>query len=319
LKKFAIVAGEPRSINTEIITKAWKKLSKFEKKKIFIIGSYSLIKSQIKSNKIKILAHKFEEKFKNNATSMPIMDVPLNFKNSYKIPNKNSSKYVLKCLDKAHQLSSENKIIGFINCAIDKKNNFKLKKIGVTEYLSKKNKLKNSEVMMIYNKKLSVVPLTTHISIKKVSRNLNKLLIQKKVETIYKNYKKIFKINPKIAVLGLNPHNDEFRPNSEEKKIILPAILKLKKLKYNVSGPFSADTIFMDIKKYNIVLGMYHDQVLTPFKALFKFDAINITLGLNYLRVSPDHGTAENIIGKNKANPSSLIKCIKFFLKKNKW
>ena len=315
MKKFAIVAGEPRSINTEIISKAWKRLKKFEKKNLFIIGSYSLIKSQIESSKIKILVHKFKNKSKNNSNSMPIMDVPINFKNDYKIPTRSSSKYVLECLDRAHHLSCENKIVGFINCAIDKKRNFKFKKMGVTEYLSKKSKLNNTEVMMIYNKKLSVVPLTTHISIKKVSSSLNKSLIHKKVVTIYKNYKKIFKINPKIAVLGLNPHNDEFRAYSEEKKIILPAIIKLKKQKYNVSGPFSADTIFMDLKKYNIILGMYHDQVLTPFKALFKFDAINITLGLKYLRVSPDHGTAENIIGQNKANPSSLISCIKFFLK----
>ena len=316
MKKFAIVAGEPRSINTEIISKAWKRLKKFEKKNFFIIGSYSLIKSQIKSNKIKILVHKFEDKSKINSNSMPIMDVPISFKNNYKIPKRNSSKYVLECLNRAHHLSCKYKIVGFINCAIDKKRNFKFKKMGVTEYLSKKSKLNNTEVMMIYNKKLSVVPLTTHISIKKVSSSLNKSLIHKKVVTIYKNYKKIFKINPKIAVLGLNPHNDEFRAYSEEKKIILPAIIKLKKQKYNVSGPFSADTIFMNLKKYNIILGMYHDQVLTPFKALFKFDAINITLGLKYLRVSPDHGTAENIIGQNKANPSSLISCIKFFLKR---
>ena len=100
-------------------------------------------------------------------------------------------------------------------------------------------------------------------------------------------------------MLGLNPHNGELRSGSEEKKIIVPAISKLKNLGLNIKGPFAADTLFMsEYKKYDIIVGMFHDQVLTPFKTLFGFDAINITLGLKYLRVSPDHGTATNIIGK---------------------
>ena len=84
----------------------------------------------------------------------------------------------------------------------------------------------------------------------------------------------------------------------------------------NVKGPLVSDTIFMqEYKDYDVLVGMFHDQVLAPFKALFKFDAINITLGLNYLRASPDHGIAVNLIGKNKANPKSLIKCIEYMNK----
>ena len=125
---------------------------------------------------------------------------------------------------------------------------------------------------------------------------------------------KLLKRKPRIAILGLNPHNDEFRSASEEKKIILPAIKKLKKNKYNVMGPFSADTIFLNKKKYryDVIVGMYHDQVLAPFKAVYGFDAINVTLGLKYIRVSPDHGIAKDIVGSNKANPLSLIKAIEF-------
>ena len=122
-----------------------------------------------------------------------------------------------------------------------------------------------------------------------------------------------FKRKPKIGILGLNPHNAEMRKNSEEKKIIIPAISKLRKLGFLIKGPLVADTVFIkDFKNYDILIGMYHDQVLTPFKTIFTFDAINITLGLKYLRVSPDHGVAKNLILKNKANPLSLIKCIEF-------
>ena len=87
-------------------------------------------------------------------------------------------------------------------------------------------------------------------------------------------------------------------------------------LGFNINGPFVSDSFFIkDFKNYNVIVGMYHDQVLIPFKSIFKFDAINITLGLKYLRVSPDHGVARNLIKKNKANYKSLLKCIKFINK----
>ena len=167
--------------------------------------------------------------------------------------------------------------------------------------------------MLIGNKKLSVSPLTTHIDINEVSKKINFSLITKKIQTINYWLKKRLKRKPRIGVLGLNPHNAELRKNSKEKKIIIPAIIKLKRIGINVKGPLTSDTIFMgEHKNYDVIVGMYHDQVLSPFKSIYKFDAINITLGLKYLRVSPDHGTAINLIGRNRANPTSLIKCIEF-------
>ena len=131
--------------------------------------------------------------------------------------------------------------------------------------------------------------------------------------TINKWFKKLIKRNPKIGILGLNPHNAELIKGSEEKNIIIPAIKMMKKKGLNIYGPLISDTLFInDYKKYDVIVGMYHDQVITPFKTLFKFNAINITLGLKYLRVSPDHGTATNLIKKNKGNPASLMKCFKF-------
>ena len=99
----------------------------------------------------------------------------------------------------------------------------------------------------------------------------------------------------------------------------MPTIKKLKQNGINVQGPLVADTLFInEYKKFDIIVGMYHDQVITPFKTIFKFDAINVTLGLKYLRTSPDHGTAIKLIGKNKANPNSLVECIKFINNSNK-
>ena len=167
--------------------------------------------------------------------------------------------------------------------------------------------------MMIHNKKISVVPITTHIDIKRVPKMINSLLIQKKILSLNKSYKNLFKKKPKIGVLGLNPHNSELKKKSEEILHIIPAVKTLKKKGLNISGPLVTDTTFVKIyKDYDVIVGMYHDQVLTPFKTLFHYDAINITLGLNYVRVSPDHGPAVDLIGKNKANSLSLLKCIQF-------
>ena len=100
-------------------------------------------------------------------------------------------------------------------------------------------------------------------------------------------------------MLGLNPHNAELKKSSEEKKIIIPSLTKLKKKGINVTGPLVADTVFIEnFKKFDVIVGMYHDQVLAPFKSIYKFDAINITIGLKYLRVSPDHGVAIDLIKK---------------------
>ena len=181
----------------------------------------------------------------------------------------------------------------------------------------KKNRIKkNSEVMLIWNKKLSVCPITTHIRVKDIHKKISQKVILTKINFLNKNFKLVFKRKPKIGILGLNPHNAEMSSNSEEKKIILPAIKRLTKRGVRLKGPIVSDTVFIDeYKKYDVIVGIYHDQVLSPFKTIFKFNAINITLGLKYLRLSPDHGTAKNLIGKNKANFLSLYNCIKFINK----
>ena len=171
------------------------------------------------------------------------------------------------------------------------------------------------KLCLIYNKKLAVSPITTHIPFKNISKNIIKSEIIKKIKTINTFYKKIFNKKPHFAVLGLNPHNFKTLSGVDKSSIIYSAIKSLKKLKIKVSGPISPDTSFVSYKKnkFDIIFGMYHDQVLTPFKALFNYNAINITLGLPYIRISPDHGVGENILGKNVANPKSLIESIKFF------
>tara|TARA_X000001036_G_scaffold406383_1_gene415029 strand:- start:3344 stop:4294 length:951 start_codon:yes stop_codon:yes gene_type:complete len=307
--KFAIVLGEPNSINSEILAK-----SIASKKRCIVIGNFRLLETQLKYLKIKKKIRKISniEKANKYFKYLNILDVPLKFKNAFSVKSIDSELYIKKCFNLAHKLCVQKKIKGFINCAIDKKKLFKKNNTGVTEYLAKKNNVYKSEAMLIYNKKLSVVPLTTHIRIKDISKSLKKSLIQKKIRTINNYYFKYFKIRPRIGILGLNPHNLEFKKNSEEIKIILPAIKSLKK-SVSISGPFSPDTVFLkkNLNKFDVIVGMYHDQVLTPFKTLFEFDAINITLGLPYIRISPDHGVASDKKKLNISTPKSLNNCLR--------
>ena len=169
--------------------------------------------------------------------------------------------------------------------------------------------------MLIYNKKLSVNPLTTHVPIKYVNKFIKKRKIINNAMKLNNFYKLKLRKKPKIAILGLNPHCETTDRISEEKNQIIPAIKYLIKRKINVEGPFAADTFFLDknIKKFDVVIGMYHDQVLVPAKTLFKFNAINITIGLPFIRITPDHGPNYEMIGKNKSDPTSIFCAFNFF------
>ncbi len=312
--KILLVSGEPNSINSEIIYKSLKNVSNKFQRRIYLISNYELIKKQFELLKYKKKLVKVKNLYEiSNKNELKIIDIALKFKNPFKVSSKESSKFVINSLNCAHNYSLNGNVVALINCPINKKLLNK-KEYGVTEHLARKCNINdNSEVMLIKNKKLAVCPITTHQDIKNISKKISSDLIIKKVKVINEWYIKKMKQKPKIAVLGLNPHNSEFRKNSEEIKKIIPAINQLKKLKINLDGPYSADTIFInDYKEFDVIIGMYHDQVLSPFKALFKFDAINITLGLKYLRMSPDHGTALNLIKKNQASSESLQKCFNF-------
>jgi len=317
-KPIAIIAGEPNSISSEIIFKSWKLRSRYIHKPLIIIGSIDLLNLQRKKLKFKVKFKKIDKNFKiENLKNieLPVYDIKYKQKKPFeKISNK-SNKYIFKCFDVALKLAKNKQILGLINCPISKESLFNNKEKGITEFLSKKVGKNCNEVMLIYNKKLSVSPVTTHIPLNQVSKNINKYKIIKKIIVINQFYKKIFNKKPNFAILGLNPHNLYLSKKSKDKVFIDSAIKDLKKLKIKVTGPISPDSSFVISKKYkfDVIIGMYHDQVLTPFKALYNFNAINITLGLPFIRISPDHGVAENIIGKKIADPSSLIESIKFF------
>ena len=309
-----VVGGEPNSIFLEIFFKTLK----YHKIKspIILISSEKILKKQMKKlkfkKKIKILDHKNYDNIVLDNNSINLININFNQKKAFEKISKKSNKFIEESFEVAFKILKSGKIYKFINGPISKKYFLSKKYLGITEYVSKKFYSKQS-CMLIYNKKLSVSTVTTHLPIKQVAKNINKKTISEKVFLIHNFYKKILKINPRIGVLGLNPHCESVHKFNEDEKIIRPLIRNLKK-SYKISGPFSADTIFLkNIRnKFDVIVGMYHDQVLTPIKTLYEYDAINITLGLPFIRISPDHGPNEKMLGKNKSNPLSLIKAISF-------
>jgi 4-hydroxythreonine-4-phosphate dehydrogenase len=313
-KPIIIVAGEPNSVFFEIFFKVIKKKIKSP---IILIASEKLILKQASVLRKKISLNLINEndviKKKNNLKKINLINVDFKQTKAFEKITPRSNEYISSCFQIALRLIKNNISNKFINGPISKKTFLKNKFNGITEFLAKKTNTKDF-AMIIYNKKLSVCPLTTHLPIKYVSKRINKLELIKKVRLVDKFWKIKFNKKIKIGVTGLNPHCESIDSFNEDKSIIYPTIKKLKKLKYDIQGPLAADTIFLknNRKKFNLIIGMYHDQVLAPIKTLFEYEAINITIGLPFIRVSPDHGPNESMLGKNKSNHLSLHNSIKF-------
>lgn len=310
-----IVPGDPNSVFFEIFFKSMNKLK--IKSPIILISSKDIVAAQIKKfkfkKKIKFLDIEDINFNKYNNLNLNIIDIN---NKKFKIPKKiksKSNKYIFNCFETAFYIIKKYNFKKLINGPINKTKFLDKDYLGITEYISHKFKLKKS-AMLIYNEKLSVCPLTTHLPLKYIPKKINKISIIEKIKLINNFYKSKIKKKPKIAILGLNPHCESIDKFNEDEKIIKPVINTFKKKKYYVSGPYPADTIFLKQNriKFDVILGMYHDQVLTPIKTLFEYDAINITLGLPFIRISPDHGPNKAMIGKNISNPLSLIKSISF-------
>ena len=310
-----LVSGEPNSIFLELFFKTIS-LKKY-KRPLILICSFKLLKLQMDKlnfkKKVKIIDFLHLKTKHLNNNSINLIDIEYNQQIPFKKISKSSKIYIEKCFNLAFKILKSGISNKLINGPISKKYFLDKKFLGVTEYISRKN-LINNYAMLIFNRKLSVCPITTHLPIKLVAKKINKNLIYNKVKLINNFYLNYLKFKPRIAVTGLNPHCESNFVLSEDDVIIKPTIKILKKRGFNISGPYPADTIFLkeNRKMFDVIVGMYHDQVLGPLKTLYEYDAINITLGLPFVRVSPDHGPNEKMIGKNLSNPLSLMKAISF-------
>ena len=298
-KKYVFI-GDTDSINTELILKSHNKLK--NKVKYILIG-----RSQELSKDL--------DKLSTNLYINEIND-PLNFQdydqnliNIFNIENISKDKYK-NLLNQIHisnflSNSTKNDLITLpINKSVFKK---KITFNGMTEYLAKINKSKT--LMLMHGEKFSIIPLTTHINVKKINKYLKKEFIEKELAKILSQIRRsIFKLDFKeINFLCYNPHCSEYDTLGDEDKIIRNTIHKYKK----INGPYPADSAFIKINSKKLFISMYHDQALIPFKILNK-KGLNLTMGLDYRRLSPAHGTAKAIKFKNIADISSYMACMLF-------
>tara|TARA_B100001741_G_scaffold156213_1_gene128916 strand:+ start:1 stop:963 length:963 start_codon:yes stop_codon:yes gene_type:complete len=304
--------GEPGGINIEIILKCIKKkLPDF-----FLIADPDWVTKSIKalnsSAQINIIEN-IQHCSKGHLNILPIKNkVKFGFKKSYyqNVPA------IIESLNLSIKLAKERKVSGIVTLPVMKKtliiNGFNYP--GHTEYLGKVSNKR--PLMIMLNNKLKVATLTTHIPISQVPKKITKNNLEKTIKVYIETLKLDFGLSdPKIAVSSLNPHSgEEGKIGNEEIKIIKPTIDKFVKQGNKINGPKSADTMFHKeaLKNIDANLCMFHDQALIPIKSSDFYGSINFTAGLPFIRTSPDHGTAFDIAGENKANSTSLANAIKY-------
>ena len=222
--------------------------------------------------------------------------------------------YAIKSLEQATKALKDDAIDVLITAPINKHNiqSEKFNFPGHTNYLAKE--LGGKSLMFMVTENLKVGLLTDHVALKDIAKQITPELIEEKINTVYHSLIKDFKIiKPKIAVLAINPHaGDNGVIGNEDDIILKPTLLKIKDTGKLVYGPYSADSFFgsNNYKNFDAVIASYHDQGLIPFKTISFGQGVNFTAGLSKVRTSPDHGTAYEIAGKNKADESSFKEAV---------
>ncbi|MBM4175445.1 MAG: 4-hydroxythreonine-4-phosphate dehydrogenase PdxA [Ignavibacteria bacterium] len=299
--KIGITCGDINGIGPEIAIKSIKQLKKDYK--YYLIGPKNVFLNQISRNKLSDYSNcEFVDLGKSTI--------------SYGAPSQSSGNIALTSISESIKLWDEKVIDVIVTSPISKEAILKAgsKFPGHTEIFA--NRFRTDNYAMMFLSKIMIAALATiHEPIKKLSRIISRDLLEKKFSVIKDSLKQDFrKLSPTIAVLGLNPHAGESGLiGTEEKEIVSPVIKKLNSKRVIYRGPFSADGFYGQkcYKKFDCVVGMYHDQILVPFKLLNFNEGVNFTAGLPLIRTSPDHGTGFNLAGKNLANPKSMIVAIK--------
>ncbi len=315
-KLVGITIGDINGIGINILIDSWRK----NKIKDFILFTdYTVLKKFLKKSNYKLkinLIHKINEEDSQN---IKFIQGKINVY-SYKSISLEDNTF--KSLKFGYEFCKKNICIGLITLPLRKDliiENIDKNFTGHTEYFQKIDSKKYSN-MILYNKKIIISPLTTHIELKNVTKTIaNKDFIFKKIYNLHKSLKYDFNIkNPKIIISGLNPHAGENgKIGKEEIKYILPSLKKLKNNRINIDGPVSADSILVksNLENYDCFVFIYHDQALIPFKLLSQFTGVNYTGNLSIIRTSPDHGTAYNLRNTNNISKKSFLNCYKLINK----
>ena len=314
-----ITMGDPSGIGPEIILKSFDK-STFRNNKIVVIGDFNIMQAMYDILKIKsFLLNKIQDISECifNHGLLNILDLQLVNMDDFRpgIVQSVSGKAAFEAIIKAVELAKNKEIDTIVTAPLNKEalHLAGYKYPGHTEILADLTDTKDY-AMLLYDKKLSVIHVSTHISLLKAITGLRRERIEKVIELAYDIMKRLCVGEPRIAVAGINPHSGENGLfGNEEIREIIPAIQKMKEKGINVEGPCPPDTVFLQAVKgkFDIVVAMYHDQGHIPLKLLGFYNGVNVTVGLPFIRTSVDHGTAFEIAWQGKANENSMMEAIK--------
>ena len=307
----ALTCGDPAGIGPELAVKAWNILR--NELVFFWIGDPRHLPAG---------SHFVEISNPSDAaaamqTGLPVLPHTFTALASSGVLDPRNAQDVINVIDRAVQLANAHQVAGICTAPIHKKNlqdGAAFQYPGHTEFLADLANVKDV-VMMLISPSLRVVPATIHIPLSEVSRQLTPALLTKTIQITAQGLKEHFKIQtPRIAVAGLNPHAGEGgKMGREDLDLITPIIERLNGQPAILTGPHSADTLFHAAARqnYDAAIAMYHDQALIPIKTLDFDQGVNLTLGLPFIRTSPDHGTALDIAGRGIANPNSCVAALR--------
>ena len=312
MKKFFISPGDPAGIGPEISLRALSE-NKSIQKYFVLAGDRDFYQDLIEKSDIDL---KLTDK-ESYEDGILFKHIPLQNEVILGQPDISNANYVIDVLSRGALGCLNNEYKGLITGPVNKEiiNQSGFEFSGHTEFLSDIANVKKV-VMLLMNENLKIALLTTHIPLSEVPFKVTKKNLKETTSIIIKEFENTWKIsNPSVCLLGLNPHAGEGGYiGHEEEEIIKPFVNSANE---NIYGPISADTAFINqnIKKYDVFLAMYHDQALPVIKSMGFGNTLNITLGLPFIRISVDHGTAFDLAGKNIADFSSMNEALKTSMK----
>ncbi|MEP2980305.1 MAG: 4-hydroxythreonine-4-phosphate dehydrogenase PdxA [Lentilitoribacter sp.] len=318
-----LTMGDPSGIGLDLSLKAWCKRHELKLPSFIYVGDVDALKARasLLNLNVPVVETSLEDANDSFDKFIPAIHMPTATPVITGEPNPDNASAIIGAIDKAVELAKVGAVSAVVTNPIAKSVLYAagFKHPGHTEYLASLAKDKNGveplPVMMLAGPQLRTVPVTIHIPLMSIMTHLTTELIVKTCAITAKDLSERFGIEkPRLAISGLNPHaGEDGALGHEDGKYIVPAITQLQNMGIDAKGPLPADTMFHEDARcnYDVAICMYHDQALIPAKALGFHDAVNVTLGLPFIRTSPDHGTAFSIAGKNIAREDSLVAAIK--------
>jgi 4-hydroxythreonine-4-phosphate dehydrogenase len=321
-KPLALTSGEPAGIGPDITLAAWLRRKELKLPPFYLLGDRDFLDRRAKAIGVDIKTANVrpEDTFAAFADALPVVDTGYRATAEPGRPDSTSADAAIASIRLAVEDIAAGRAAAVVTNPIAKNILYRagFRHPGHTEFLAELAAVGRrvpQPVMMLWSPALAVVPVTIHLPLREAISQLSSDLIVTTARIVVADLKARFGfVNPRLVASGLNPHaGEDGSLGSEDQTIVAPAVKTLRSEGINIRGPLPADTMFHEAarKTYDCAICMYHDQALIPVKTVAFDEAVNVTLGLPFIRTSPDHGTAFDIAGTGRANPSSLIAALR--------